>query len=343
MPTPTEVRQVRDAYLLPYSNNTLLTYTYQLDRWLAWCNESSLDPFRVTRTDVETYVKHLHEDLGQKISTVHTALCPVRGFYRFAFNEELIARDPAAMARRPRLSRGVTDTIGLDRHQMRALLEAGEKRSARDYAIAYLLACMALRSSEACSIQIEDYQQTVRGHRILQFTGKGYVPARMPLPVPVLRALDAAADGRTKGHLLQGRDGQPFCRRGIYRVVGYMARQAGISTRVTPHLLRHSSITNALESGASLRKVQDLARHSDPRTTMHYDRNRTSLDDHAVHSLVAFLSGGEARHAHSAEDSTEALIHVGASVEAEAGHAAYRTPGDRVLARGTTIVSGHPI
>lgn len=294
---------MRDAFLLPYSNNTLLTYTYQLDRWLNWCAESSLDPLRVTRTDVETYIRHLHEDLGQKISTVHTALCPVRGFYRFAFNEDLIARDPAAMARRPRLLRGVIDTIGVDRHQMRALLEAGAKRSARDGAVAYLLAYMALRSSEACSIQIEDYQQTVRGHRILQFTGKGYVPARMPLPVPVLRALDAAADGRTKGQLLQGQDGQPLCRRGIYRVVGYLARQAGISTRVTPHLLRHSSITNALESGASLRKVQDLARHSDPRPTMHYDRNRTSLDDHAVHSLVAFLSGGETTQAGSTDDS----------------------------------------
>ena len=37
--------------------------------------------------------------------------------------------------------------------------------------------------------------------------------------------------------------------------------------------------------GASL-KVTDLARHSEPRTTMRYDRNRTQLHDHAVHALV---------------------------------------------------------
>ncbi|MSW69092.1 MAG: tyrosine-type recombinase/integrase [Actinobacteria bacterium] len=64
----------------------------------------------------------------------------------------------------------------------------------------------------------------------------------------------------------------------------------GLSKLETPYLLRHSAITNVLEAGASRRKVQDLARHSDPRTTMHYDRNRTSLDDHAVHSPVAFLA-----------------------------------------------------
>jgi integrase/recombinase XerD len=284
--------EVRDAYLLPYSSNTRLTYTYQLDRWLRWCAANLIEPLEARRTDVETYIKYLHEEVNHKVSSVHTALVPVRGFYRFAFDEEIISRDPAALARRPRLSRGVTDTVGLDRGQLRSLLEVASKRSGRDYAVAYLLACMALRASEACSIQIEHYQQIVRGHRILQFTGKGSVPARMPIPVPVLRALDAAADGRTHGQLICGRDGQPFCRRGIYRLVGVLARQAGIKTRVSPHLLRHSSITNALEAGASLRKVQDLARHSDPRTTMHYDRNRTSLDDHAVHSLVAYLSTG---------------------------------------------------
>lgn len=282
---------VRNAYLLPYANHTLELYTYQLDRWLRWCAEHSIEPLQAQRTDVETYIRYLHQEVGHKISSVHTALVPVRGFYRFAFNEELIHRDPAAMARRPRLTRGVVDTVGLDRQQMRALLSAASKRSGRDSAVAYLLSCMALRSSEACSIQIENFQQVSRGHRILQFTGKGSVPARMPIPVPVLRALDAAADGRTHGQLIVNRDGEPYCRRGVYRLVGYLARDAGIKMRVTPHLLRHSAITNALESGASLRKVQDLARHSDPRTTMHYDRNRTSLDDHAVHSLVAFLSG----------------------------------------------------
>ncbi|KQT89318.1 hypothetical protein ASG49_16180 [Marmoricola sp. Leaf446] len=283
--------EVRNVYLLPYVKNTRETYTYQLDRWLRWCADNSLEPLLARRTDVEAYIRHLHEGENQAISSVHTALVPVRGFYRFAFNEEIIARDPAALARRPRLSRGVRDTVGLDRREMRSLLDTALRRSGRDQALAYLLTCMALRSSEACSIQIEDYQQLLRGHRILCFTGKGSVPARMPIPVPVLRALDAAAGGRTHGQLLCGRDGQAFCRRGVYRVIAALAREAGITARVTPHLLRHSSITNALEAGASLRKVQDLARHSDPRTTMHYDRNRTSLDDHAVHSLVAFIAG----------------------------------------------------
>ena len=78
-------------------------------------------------------------------------------------------------------------------------------------------------------------------------------------------------------------------RSGLNTIVATIGRRAGIEHRISSHVLRHSAITNALEAGASLRKVMDLARHSEPRTTMRYDRNRTQLDDHAVHALVSFI------------------------------------------------------
>lgn len=227
-------------------------------------------------------------------ASVCTALTSVRGLYRFAAQEGLIDRDPAQFARRPRISSMPQDTVGLDRLQLQEFLRVGRESGGRYYAVAYLLACMALRASEACSIRIEDYQLVSRGHRVLEFHGKGGKPARMPIPVPVVRALDAAAGDRSTGSLLLRRDGGPLTRQGLATLVNTLGRRAGISGIVVrPHLLRHSCITNALESGASLRKVQDLARHADPKTTMSYDRNRTNLDDHAVHSLVAFISPAE--------------------------------------------------
>src|SRR3954466_5193570 len=69
-----------------------------------------------------------------------------------------------------------------------------------------------------------------------------------------------------------------------------MGVEAGITQSVHPHLLRASCITNALDSGAPLARVQELARHANPQTTMRYDRNPTSLDDHALHSLIPYLT-----------------------------------------------------
>lgn len=66
----------------------------------------------------------------------------------------------------------------------------------------------------------------------------------------------------------------------VYRVVKARARKAGIQKRITPHSLRHTAITLALDGGASVRQVQQLAGHRDPKTTMRYDRNRENLDHH---------------------------------------------------------------
>jgi integrase/recombinase XerD len=282
---------VRRDYLRPYRSHTLEIYEFYIDRYFGWCAEEEIYPLRAARRDVERYIEHLLVDRGMAAASVCTALTPVRGLYRFAHQECLIDRDPAQYARRPRINSMPKDTVGLDRTQMQAFLLAGQQSGGRYYAAAFLLACMAFRAAEACSIRIEDYQRVSRGHRLLEFHGKGGVPARMPIPVPVLRALDAAAGDRTSGHLLLRRDGGPLTRQGLGTLVSTLGRRAGVASPVVrPHLLRHSCITNALESGASIRKVQDLARHAEPRTTMRYDRNRTNLDDHAVHSLVAFIA-----------------------------------------------------
>jgi integrase/recombinase XerD len=53
---------------------------------------------------------------------------------------------------------------------------------------------------------------------------------------------------------------------------------------------RHAFITS-LDAGVPLRDVQEAASHADPRTTMRYDRARTSLDRHATYIVAAFIAG----------------------------------------------------
>jgi len=69
-----------------------------------------------------------------------------------------------------------------------------------------------------------------------------------------------------------------------------VTRRAGISKKVSPHTLRHAFITS-FDAGVSLRDVQEAASHADPRTTMRYDRARTSLDRHATYIVAAFIAG----------------------------------------------------
>jgi integrase/recombinase XerD len=70
-----------------------------------------------------------------------------------------------------------------------------------------------------------------------------------------------------------------------------LAVTAGIDKHLTPHSLRHSAITAALNAGVALRDVQEFARHADPRTTIRYDRARHSLDRHASCTVMQYVSG----------------------------------------------------
>jgi site-specific recombinase XerD len=70
-----------------------------------------------------------------------------------------------------------------------------------------------------------------------------------------------------------------------------LARRAGITKHISPHSLRHSFITAALDAGVPLRDVQIAARHADPRTTTRCDRARHSLDRHASCIVTAFVAG----------------------------------------------------
>jgi hypothetical protein len=55
--------------------------------------------------------------------------------------------------------------------------------------------------------------------------------------------------------------------------------------------LQITFVTAALDAGVPLRDVQEAASHADPRTTMRYDRARTSLDRHATYIVAAYVAG----------------------------------------------------
>ena len=280
------------SFLARYSGRTHNLYQFQLREWFTWCQRNGLDPLvGVQRAHVELYIRSLGER-GLMDFSVVSMLCSVRGFFKFAHIDGLIPADPAVYARLPKVQRDESRTQGLDRLELIRFLQVAQTITVHHGALAYLLGINALRASEAAAVRIEDYSESLRGHRVLRLVGKGNKPATMPITVPVLRVLEACRGERTEGPLvLRPLTGNPIDRRDAYRMVMKIAAVAGIPRHISPHSLRHAAITNALDAGVPLRDAQILARHADPRTTEHYDRARGNLDRHAVHFLTAYVAG----------------------------------------------------
>jgi integrase/recombinase XerD len=76
--------------------------------------------------------------------------------------------------------------------------------------------------------------------------------------------------------LFVNRSGTPLTTQGLRKIVAIVARSAGVTRHVTPHMLRHTSATRFLEHGANLRLVQEFLGHSSIRSTERYTHVATN-------------------------------------------------------------------
>jgi len=259
------------GFLAGYSGLTREAYELDLRQYASWCQQHQLRLFAARRADIECFARDL-ETCGRARATITRRLCTVAGLYKYAVEEELLDHSPAAHVRRPRLDYE-SHAIGLDRNELGALL-----------------ALNGLRVSQATGANIEALGLE-RGHRTLVVTRKGSKVVTIPLAPRTARAIDLAIGERLDGPIFVTSEGRRLDRHGAGRIVRRVARRAGIGKRVGPHTLRHAFITAALDAGVPLRDVQEAASHADPRTTMRYDRARTSLDRHATYIVAAYVAG----------------------------------------------------
>jgi integrase len=154
-----------------------------------------------------------------------------------------------------------------------------------------VLGLLGLWIFEASGADIPDLGEE-HGHRVLRVCGKApksfWFHCRQPSGAPSTGRSVPALPGR-----FCSSRGARIDRHAATRRLRRLAELAGIrTTRVHPHMLRHTFVKTMLDAGVDLRDVQIAARHADPRTTMRYDRARKNLDGHPNYILAAYMASG---------------------------------------------------
>lgn len=277
------------AFLIGYTGSTRAAYRRDLSDFLNWCEALGLDPLVVARAHVDAYARDLAELQKRSPATVARRLSTLSGFFHYAESEDLVTKNPVAFVKRPKVGSDTVST-GLDKKELSALIAAARNDCQRSHALVLLLGLNGLRVSEALGANVDDLSSE-RGHRVLRITRKGGKRAVVPLAPRTATVIDNYVGERTSGPLFVTATGKRWNRSEAWRTLRRLARDAVVdkANSIHPHDFRHAFVTLALDSGASLRDVQDAAGHADPRTTRRYDRARHNLDRHPTYALAGLV------------------------------------------------------
>ena len=252
------------------SVHTLAAYRRDLDKLLGWMESQGVAGFAaLTPQQLRAFVAAEHRG-GLAPKSLQRLLSSCRSLFRQLTREGLLAHDPAAGVRGPKVHRKLPQVLDVD--EATALIEqAGDGALAlRDRAMLELFYSSGLRLSELCGLRWGDLQLDEGEVRVL---GKGAKTRLVPVgshAVSALRALGQAEGMAPTQPVFRGRAGATINPRSVQARLKKLALMQGFAKRVHPHLLRHTFASHMLESSGDLRAVQELLGHADIATTQIY-------------------------------------------------------------------------
>ena len=248
------------------SVKTVENYDRYLTRYLAFSKITS--PAKITEQSVREFRMNLNRN-NLKLKTQNYYLISLRAFLKFLRKRDIESLNPERIEL-AKVGQRDLDLITAD--ELNRLINGpkGDDSVAglRDRAILELFFSTGLRVSELCALNRDlDLSRDEFSVR-----GKGEKIRVVFLSSDAKDAIKAYEKkrGDLEEALFISTSNTRLTPRSIERIVKRYAIKAGITRKVTPHVIRHSFATDLLENGADLRSVQALLGHANIATTQVY-------------------------------------------------------------------------
>ena len=219
---------------------------------------------------------------NNQASTMKKKVSAIRSFYKFLLKRAIIAENPAAGLRSPKIGKSLPRFLSVE--QAFRVMDAPpkeEKRAkplqARDQALLETLYGTGVRVGELASMNIDHCDFSESSVRVL---GKGGKERLVPLGksalksiqayLPARRGLQVKSKGANTDALWLSRTGRRLTVRQIQNIVRRHGTLGAGRGDLHPHAMRHSCATHLLDAGADLRSIQELLGHSSLSTTQKY-------------------------------------------------------------------------
>lgn len=264
-----------------------------------------VEPSEIEPIDVIRWRDSLVEN-KKSAATVSFKLSVIRSLFEYLKAGGFVQQNPALtkLVTPPRLSEDLRGRA-LTLKEVRYILSGPNREKpegARDYAILLTLLRTSLRVAEVCNLKFSSIRWS-HGRWTLKFKIKGGRERTIPLPKEVKQAIDEylkldrdrrkilKTDGGNESWLFQPVTNyrtlvfdKPLSSTMVWYIVRRWGEFTGIG-KVSPHDLRRTAITRALDKGLTYRQVQMMSGHRDPKTVMRYDHHRENLEQNAINFL----------------------------------------------------------
>lgn len=263
------------------SIKTVENYDRYITRFFAYAKISH--PAHIKEETIRTFRLHLNRQGGvsgtMKHKTQNYYLIALRAFLKYMRKRNIESLNPE----RIELAKVGARDLDLISHDELDRLMQGPKGSSlqalRDRAMLELFFSTGLRVSELCSLDRDldlsrdEFSIRGKGEKVrvvfLSPTAKKAIKEYLDKRADLDEALFVQM-GRASASVSAGKQSLRLTPRSVERLVKQYAVKAGITRKVTPHVIRHSFATDLLENGADLRSVQALLGHSNIATTQVY-------------------------------------------------------------------------
>lgn len=271
------------------AERTHALYTLDLQKLKEHADEAGVTLQAVQSAHIRRWVAQMHSG-GRSGRGIALILSGWRGFYTWLGREGLISSNPVQDVRAPKAPKPLPKALHVDDAVQLAEFSNTQPNSdpwlnCRDAAMVELLYGCGLRVGELVGLDVQA-SATAKGWIDVEegeahVLGKGSKRRSVPVGSKALEALKAWCHVRAEGlsaatsdqtALFIGQNGTRLTAQAIWQRLRQRSLQAGLSTPVHPHMLRHSFASHVLQSSSDLRAVQELLGHANISTTQVYTR-----------------------------------------------------------------------
>jgi integrase/recombinase XerC len=318
-PSFSPIRAIQEFSKIQLSRHTARAYERDLNDFFSYLRVQNLSEYwtvELRPQNIAEYRDFLIQEKKLAKGSVTRKLAVLKSFFKYAMAAEWMEKNPAELIKGfPQTQESKTGF--LNEAEIQALLDRlhwGSDRLSHQLAKVGVetLLMLGLRRGEACRIRL-GHIQFVDNQWLLRVEGKGDRYRTLPIPERLLETyglwiqrvvpdapesalslynadkwIDFLSRHKDQPLLVSTRARtieNPLSDSELARIVRKWSRKAGLVNRVSPHMLRASAITHALDQGASHRGIQQMAGWTSPLMITRYDKRKNDPKHSAVHKL----------------------------------------------------------